>query len=152
MALLSDAPDSPATFPLGGRPIAQSIRGRLLLAITGLMALVLVSQAVFLVLFGYRHLRGEVILQAKSFSRLAATAIGRSFERDFEVDHESFLRTLTATSKLEDDLLGLALYEADSGRALYSWTLCSDASRSDAERQEILRLRPLDSQPPPDAR
>ncbi|MEO1084204.1 MAG: hypothetical protein AAFY88_08170, partial [Acidobacteriota bacterium] len=52
----------------------SSIRQRFVIAISSLLALVLVSQAAFLVLLGYRHLHEHVEEEARSFAKLSVSA------------------------------------------------------------------------------
>ncbi|MEM1182044.1 MAG: ATP-binding protein [Acidobacteriota bacterium] len=111
------ASDHSETIDLATLPQRSStIRQRFVVAISALVALVLVSQAAFLVLLSYRHLHEHVEDEARSFAKLSVSPICQDFRRYHDSGATKFRELIAQTAKLDDDLLGLAVYDTEGRR------------------------------------
>ena len=95
---------------------SSSIRQRFVIAISALVALVLVSQAAFLVLLSYRHLHEHVEEEALSFTHLASAPICQAFRRYHDSGTSKFRELVAQTASLDEDLIGLAIYDTEGRR------------------------------------
>ena len=108
---------------------SASIRQRFVIAISALVALVLVSQAAFLVLLSYRHLHEHVEEEALSFTQLASAPICQAFRRYHDSGTSKFRELVAQTASLDEDLLGLAVYDTE-GRRLTAFERSGDSLRT----------------------
>jgi signal transduction histidine kinase/ActR/RegA family two-component response regulator len=127
----------------GGTPISEAIRTatgggeirglrrRFVLAISLLVALVLVAQAAVLALFGSRHLRREIEARAVSYATLAVGPACDAYQTYYRSGFSKFRELVLELVGLNPDLEELAIYDVE-GRLLFrSGDLALDAGGRD---------------------
>src|ERR1700730_13932748 len=95
-----------------------SLRVRFGLAISALVALVLVANGMVLALANRRHLREDLERRAQAYARLSVGPICEAFETYYASGYSKFRQLLRETMRLNPDLARLAIYDT-GGRLLF---------------------------------
>ncbi|HVT59705.1 MAG TPA: response regulator [Thermoanaerobaculia bacterium] len=96
----------------------RSLRVRFVLAISALVALVLVANGMVLALAGRPHLREDIERRAQAYARLSVGPICNAYETYYASGYSKFRELVLETMRLDPDLARLALYDT-SGRVLF---------------------------------
>ena len=89
------------------------IRRRFVVAISALVALVLLAQATVLFFLGGSHLEHEIEARARAYGTLAAEKICVAYLTYFESGHSKFQELVTDVASLDPDLKQLAIYDIE---------------------------------------
>lgn len=89
------------------------IRRRFVVAISALVALVLLAQATALFFLGGSHLEHEIEARARAYGTLAAEKICVAYLTYFESGHSKFQELVTDVASLDPDLKQLAIYDIE---------------------------------------
>jgi signal transduction histidine kinase len=103
-----------------GAPVQtiRSLRVRFGLAISALVALVLLANGLVLALASRRQLREEVERRAQAYAQLSVGPICNAFETYYASGYTKFRELLRETMRLNPDLARLAIYDT-GGRVLF---------------------------------
>jgi signal transduction histidine kinase len=106
----------------------RSLRIRFVLAISALVALVLVANGLVLAVASRQQLRQDVERRAQSFAALAAGPICNAYETYYDSGYSKFRELLLEIRRLDPDLTHVAVYDT-GGRRLFD----SDEFRSELQ-------------------
>jgi signal transduction histidine kinase len=96
----------------------RSLRVRFGLAISALVALVLVANGMVLALANRRHLREDLERRAQAYARLSVGPICEAYETYYASGYSKFRELLLETMRLNPDLSRLTIYDT-GGRLLF---------------------------------
>jgi len=122
----------------------RSLRRRFVVAISTLVAVVLVVQTTVLVWFGYRHLKSEIEHRALSYAELAMVPISRAYTDYSASGVSKFHEIVLETANLNPALKALVIYNT-SGKCLFHSDDLGQDGRASGLRTlgAALRQRPL---------
>ncbi|MCP4662834.1 MAG: response regulator [bacterium] len=122
----------------------RGLRRRFVVAISTLVALVLVAQATVLVYFGYRHLETEIEQRALSYAELAVGPISRAYTDYAASGVGKFHEIVLETANLNPALKALVIYNTAGESLFHSDDLGQDGRASGLRYLgATLRQRPL---------
>ena len=96
----------------------HSLRRRFVLALTALVAVVLLALGSMLLVFGHRHLRGEIETRVLSYATLATDPVLDAFDLYFDSGRSKFYAILREIQDLEENLEELAVYDIEGRRLM----------------------------------
>jgi signal transduction histidine kinase len=99
-------------------PRIRSLRARFALAISALVAFVLVANGLVLALANRRHLRDDLERRGDAYARLAVGPVCAAYETYYASGYSKFRELLLETMRLNPDLSRLAIYDT-GGRLLF---------------------------------
>ncbi len=91
----------------------RGLRRRFVLAISTLVAVVLVAQTAMLAIFGSRHLRDEIEGKASSYSVLAAAPACDAYQTYFDSGFSKFRELILELLELNSDLERFEIYDVE---------------------------------------
>ncbi len=125
----------------------RGLRRRFVVAISTLVALVLVAQATVLVHLGYRHLRREIEQRALSYAELAVEPISRAYADYAASGVGKFHEIVLETANLNPALKALVIYNTAGESLFHSDDLGQDGRASGLRALgATLRQRPLEAE------
>jgi signal transduction histidine kinase len=119
----------------------RSLRVRFGLAISALVALVLVANGMVLALANRRHLREDLERRAQAYARLSVGPICEAYETYYASGYSKFRELLLETMRLNPDLSRLTIYDT-GGRLLFDSSELRGELIAPAPRASRLRAGP----------
>ncbi|HVS02589.1 MAG TPA: hybrid sensor histidine kinase/response regulator [Thermoanaerobaculia bacterium] len=101
------------------RRTRHSLRGRFVVAISALVALVLLALAIVLAVTGRRGLRRDLESHAESFALLATAPLCTAYETYYTSGYSKFRELVSDVAGRQPDLVEVAIYDT-SGRQLFT--------------------------------
>ncbi len=118
----------------------RSLRGRYVVAIAGLIAVVLLAETFVLGVLVRRHLREEIEREGRAFATLAVGPICNAYQTYFDSGASKFRELVRETASLDSDLASLAIFGVEGNLLFHS----AELAESGPEPEKVRRLRAND--------
>lgn len=112
----------------------RSLRVRFVVAISALVALVLLANALILVLFSRSQLEAEIEARALGFAELAVHPVCQAYETYYSSGYSKFRELVTQVAELAPDLVTLTILDTSGNRLFDLSEFANEVLRPDAGR------------------